>query len=168
MMFMITALSFYGMATFEGPMMALKSVNALSHYTDWTVGHVHSGALGWVAMITIASFYHMIPRLWDTTIYSVQLIKIHFFFATIGTLLYITAMWVSGIGQGMQLREFDEFGNLANTFISTVEFMHYPLMTRAIGGMFFVIGMLIMVFNVYMTIRGAKKEQQMASSTAKA
>jgi cytochrome c oxidase cbb3-type subunit 1 len=164
MMFMITALSFYGMATFEGPMMALKSVNALSHYTDWTVGHVHSGALGWVAMISIASFYHMIPRLWNTTIYSVGLIKVHFFLATIGTLLYITTMWVSGIGQGMQLREFDEYGNLANSFISTVEFMHYPLMGRAIGGMFFVTGMLIMVYNVYMTVRGAKQKDQVAAT----
>ena len=164
MMFMITALSFYGMSTFEGPMMALKSVNALSHYTDWTVGHVHSGALGWVAMISIASFYHMIPRLWNTEIYSVAMIKTHFFLATIGTLLYITTMWVSGIGQGMQLREFDDFGNLANTFISTVEFMHYPLMGRAIGGMFFVTGMLLMVYNVYMTISRAKQEDQAAAT----
>jgi len=124
MMFMITALSFYGMSTFEGPMMSLKSVNALSHYTDWTVGHVHSGALGWVAMITFASFYHMVPRLWNTTLYSVQLVYTHFFLATIGTILYITALWVSGIGQGLMLRAFDEYGNLAYTFVETVAFMH--------------------------------------------
>ena len=157
MMFMITALSFYGMSTFEGPMMALKEVNALSHYTDWTVGHVHSGALGWVAMITIGSFYHMIPKIWNTTLHSMQLVKVHFFIATLGIILYITAMWASGIGQGMMLREFDEYGNLANTFISTVTFMHAPLAGRAIGGMFFVAGMLIMVYNVYMTIRNAKR-----------
>ena len=158
MMFMITALSFYGMSTFEGPMMALKEVNALSHYTDWTVGHVHSGALGWVALITIGSFYHMIPKLWNTELYSMQLVKIHFFVATLGIILYITAMWSSGIGQGMMLREFDEYGNLANTFISTVTFMHAPLVARAIGGMFFVSGMLLMAFNIYMTIRNAKRE----------
>ncbi|HIO93539.1 MAG TPA: cytochrome-c oxidase, cbb3-type subunit I [Leucothrix mucor] len=165
MMFMITSLSFYGMSTFEGPMMALKSVNALSHYTDWTVGHVHSGTLGWVAMITIASFYHMVPRLWNTTLYSMALVKTHFFLATIGTLLYITAMWVSGIGQGMQLREFDEFGNLSNTFISTVEFMHYPLMGRAIGGMFFLTGMFLFAYNIYMTVRQSKAEDQVAATT---
>ena len=100
MRFMIVALSFYGMSTFEGPMMSLKDVNALSHYTDWTVGHVHSGALGWVAMISFGSLYHMIPRLWNTKMYSVKLINVHFWLATIGTLLYITAMWISGIIAG--------------------------------------------------------------------
>ena len=159
MMFLITALSFYGMSTFEGPMMALKSVNALSHYTDWTVGHVHSGALGWVAMVSIGSFYHMIPRLWNTTIYSVKLIYAHFFLASIGVLLYITAMWVSGIGQGLMLRAFDDYGNLKYSFIETVVFMHGPLVARAIGGAFFVSGMLVMVYNVYKTIVGAKDNQ---------
>ena len=166
MMFMITALSFYGMSTFEGPMMALKSVNALSHYTDWTVGHVHSGALGWVAMISIASFYHMIPRLWNTTIHSVKLIYTHFFLATIGILLYITALWVSGIGQGLMLRAFDDYGNLKYTFIETVVFMHGPLVARAVGGAFFVAGMLVMVYNVYKTIAGAKDNQVESAATA--
>jgi cytochrome c oxidase cbb3-type subunit 1 len=106
----------------------------------------------------------MVPRIWNTTLYSMPLVKIHFFLATIGTLLYITTMWVSGIGQGMQLREFDEFGNLANTFISTVEFMHYPLMGRAIGGMFFLTGMILMTYNIYMTVRGSKKEDQAAAT----
>ena len=160
MMFMITSLSFYGMSTFEGPMMALKEVNALSHYTDWTVGHVHSGALGWVALITIGSFYHMIPRIWNTTLYSMPLVKTHFFMATIGIILYITAMWASGIGQGIMLREFDEYGNLANTFISTVVAAHGPYVVRAIGGMFFVAGMLLMVYNVFMTICQAKREER--------
>lgn len=159
MMFMITSLSFYGMSTFEGPMMSLKSVNALSHYTDWTVGHVHSGALGWVAMITFASFYHMIPRLWNTTLYSMQLVYTHFFLATIGTIFYITAMWVSGIGQGLMLRAFDEYGNLAYTFSETVAFMHGPYVARAIGGLFFLSGMLVMAYNIYMTIKRAKQEE---------
>jgi len=164
MMFLITSLSFYGMSTFEGPMMSLKSVNALSHYTDWTIGHVHSGALGWVAMVTVGSFYHMIPRLWNTTIYSVKLIYVHFFLATIGVILYITAMWVAGIGQGLMLRAFDEYGNLAYTFIETVSFMHIPYMVRAFGGLFFVGGMLIMAYNVYMTILQAKQEEKVPAA----
>ncbi|SEA77340.1 cytochrome c oxidase cbb3-type subunit 1 [Thiothrix caldifontis] len=166
MMFMITALSFYGMSTFEGPMMSLKSVNALSHYTDWTVGHVHSGALGWVAMISIASFYHMIPRLWNTTLYSMQLVYTHFFLATIGTILYITALWVSGIGQGLMLRAFDEYGNLAYTFVETVAFMHGPLVARAVGGLFFLSGMLLMAYNIYMTISRAKQEEGVPATAA--
>ena len=166
MMFMITALSFYGMSTFEGPMMSLKSVNALSHYTDWTVGHVHSGALGWVAMISIASFYHMIPRLWNTTLHSMKLVYTHFFLATIGTILYITALWVSGIGQGLMLRAFDEYGNLAYTFVETVVFMHGPLVARAVGGLFFLSGMLIMAYNIYMTVTRAKQEESVSVAAA--
>ncbi|UJS23497.1 cytochrome-c oxidase, cbb3-type subunit I [Thiothrix winogradskyi] len=166
MMFMITALSFYGMSTFEGPMMSLKSVNALSHYTDWTVGHVHSGALGWVAMISIASFYHMIPRLWNTTLYSTQLVYTHFFLATIGTILYITALWVAGIGQGLMLRAFDEYGNLAYTFVETVAFMHGPYVARALGGLFFLSGMIIMAYNIYMTIARAKQESSVPATAA--
>ncbi|MDM7323373.1 MAG: cytochrome-c oxidase, cbb3-type subunit I [Gammaproteobacteria bacterium] len=158
MLFMITALSFYGMSTFEGPLMSLKSVNALSHYTDWTVGHVHSGALGWVAMITFGSFYHLIPRLWGAKeMYSSKLIYTHFWLATIGIVLYIASMWVAGIGQGLMLRAFDEYGNLAYTFIETVTFMHLPYVVRALGGMFFVAGVLLMVYNTYMTIVQAKR-----------
>jgi cytochrome c oxidase cbb3-type subunit 1 len=159
MLFLITSLSFYGMSTFEGPMMALKSVNALSHYTDWTIGHVHSGALGWVAMVSFGSFYHMVPRLYDTKIYSVKLIYVHFWLATIGIVLYITSMWVSGIGQGLLLRAFDDYGNLAYTFVESVSFMHIPLMVRALGGAFFVSGILTMAFNITMTITAAKREQ---------
>ena len=166
MMFMITALSFYGMSTFEGPMMSLKSVNALSHYTDWTVGHVHSGALGWVAMISIASFYHMIPRLWNTTLHSMKLVYTHFFLATIGTILYITALWVSGIGQGLMLRAFDEYGNLAYTFVETVVFMPGPVVARAVGGLFFLSGMLIMAYNIYMTVTRAKQEESVSVAAA--
>ncbi len=158
MLFLITALSFYGMSTFEGPLMSLKSVNALSHYTDWTIGHVHSGALGWVAMVTFGSFYHLIPRLYDTRIYSIRLIYVHFWLATVGILLYITAMWVAGIFQGLMLRSFDEYGNLAYTFVETVAFLHEPYVVRAIGGLFFISGLLVMIYNVIMTVRRASSE----------
>ncbi|MCG5513309.1 cytochrome-c oxidase, cbb3-type subunit I [Ectothiorhodospira shaposhnikovii] len=165
MLFLITSLSFYGMATFEGPMMSLKSVNALSHYTDWTVGHVHSGALGWVAMITFGSMYHLIPRLWDTQLYSIRLVYVHFFLATIGIVLYITAMWVAGIGQGLMLRAFDEYGNLSYTFIETVVFLHQPYVVRALGGGLFLAGMLLMAYNIYKTIEPVRREaaRQVAS-----
>ena len=158
MLFLITGLSFYGMSTFEGPMMSLKSVNALSHYTDWTIGHVHSGALGWVAMITFGSFYHLVPRLWDTRLYSTRLVYVHFWLATIGIVLYITAMWVAGIGQGLMLRGFDEYGNLAYSFIETVRFLHWPYVVRAIGGAFFLAGVLVMVYNFAMTVAAARRE----------
>jgi len=153
MRFMIVALSFYGMSTFEGPLMSLKDVNALSHYTDWTVGHVHSGALGWVAMIAFGSLYHMIPKLWKTEIFSIRLINAHFWLATIGTLLYITAMWISGISQGLMWRAFDDFGNLQYSFVESVAAMHPFYAMRAIGGMFFLTGMLLMAYNIFATIR---------------
>ncbi|MFP5506027.1 MAG: cytochrome-c oxidase, cbb3-type subunit I [Gammaproteobacteria bacterium] len=158
MLFLITSLSFYGMSTFEGPLMSLKSVNALSHYTDWTIGHVHSGALGWVAMISFGSMYHMIPRLYDTKLYSLRLVYVHFFLATIGIVLYITAMWVAGIGQGLLLRAFDDYGSLAYTFIETVTFLHKPYVVRALGGGFFVAGILVMAYNIAMTILQGKRE----------
>ncbi len=166
MMFLITSLSFYGMSTFEGPMMALKSVNALSHYTDWTIGHVHSGALGWVAMVTFGSLYHMIPKVWNKKIYSERLIYVHFFMATIGILLYITALWVSGIGQGLMLRAFDQFGNLKYSFIETVVFMHGPLVARAIAGMFFVSGMLLMTYNIFRTITAKEEASDVSTASA--
>jgi len=158
MLFLITSLSFYGMSTFEGPLLSLKSVNALSHYTDWTVGHVHSGALGWVALVTFGSLYHMVPRLYDTKLYSQRLVYIHFYLATIGIVLYITALWVAGIGQGLLLRAFDDFGSLTYTFIETVTFLHKPYVVRALGGGFFIAGMLVMTYNLGMTIRRAKQE----------
>ncbi len=157
MLFLITSLSFYGMSTFEGPLMSLKSVNALSHYTDWTIGHVHSGALGWVAMVTFGSFYHLFPRLFDAKLYSQKLVYVHFFLATVGIVLYITAMWVAGIGQGLMLRGFDEYGNLAFTFIETVSFLHTPYVWRAIGGALFVLGLLVMVYNLIMTSVSARR-----------
>ena len=156
-LFLVTALAFYGMATFEGPMMALKSVNALSHYTDWTIGHVHSGALGWVAMITFGSFYHMVPKLWGTRLHSLKMVYVHFWMATIGIVLYIVAMWVSGIGQGLMLRAFDQYGNLAYTFVETVSFLHIPYIVRLIGGATFFGGFLLMCYNMYRTIADARK-----------
>jgi cytochrome c oxidase cbb3-type subunit 1 len=168
MRFMIVALSFYGMSTFEGPLMSLKDVNALSHYTDWTVGHVHSGALGWVAMISFGSLYHMIPRLWKTEMYSVKLINAHFWLATIGVLLYITAMWISGITQGLMWRAFDDFGNLQYSFVESVAAMHPFYAMRAIGGMFYLTGMCLMAYNVFMTIRQGVRAEVAAAHTAPA
>jgi len=158
MRFLIVALSFYGMATFEGPLLALKDVNALSHYTDWTIGHVHSGTLGWVSMITFGSMYHMIPRLWDTKIWSQKMIGVHFWFASIGVLLYITAMWISGILQGLMWRAFDQYGNLQYSFVESVAAVHPFYVMRAVGGMFFLTGMVMMLVNVTMTIRQGRNE----------
>ncbi|OZA14243.1 MAG: cytochrome C oxidase Cbb3, partial [Hydrogenophilales bacterium 17-62-8] len=169
MRFMIVALSFYGMSTFEGPMMSLKEVNALSHYTDWTVGHVHSGALGWVAMISFGSLYHMMPKLWDTQIYSRKLVEWHFWLATVGIILYIVAMWISGITQGLMWRAFDEFGNLQYSFAESVVAMMPFYAMRAIGGMFFLAGTMLMTYNMFMTIRQGKRESAVleAKLTAK-
>ena len=158
--FLIVSVSFYGMSTFEGPMMAIKTVNALSHYTDWTIGHVHSGALGWVAMVSIGAMYFLIPKLFNTEIYSKKLIETHFWIATVGIVLYITAMWISGIMQGLMWRSYDEMGILEYSFVETVMAMHPFYVIRALGGALYLIGALIMVYNFYRTIRGdvCKKE----------
>ena len=168
MRFMIVALSFYGMSTFEGPLMSLKDVNALSHYTDWTIGHVHSGALGWVAMISFGTLYHMIPRLWKTEMYSTKLINAHFWLATIGVLLYITAMWISGIMQGLMWRAFDDYGNLQYSFVESVAAMHPFYVMRAIGGVFYLTGMVIMAYNCFKTIRQGVQQAAMATQTTPA
>ncbi|MFV0477244.1 MAG: cytochrome-c oxidase, cbb3-type subunit I [Parahaliea sp.] len=152
--FLVVSLSFYGMSTFEGPMMAIKTVNALSHYTDWTVGHVHSGALGWVAMVSIGSMYHLIPILFGKErMYSINLINIHFWMATIGTVLYIVAMWVSGIMQGLMWRAYNDDGTLTYSFVESVEASHLMFVVRMLGGLIFLGGMLVMAYNVYMTSR---------------
>ncbi|WP_442488953.1 cytochrome-c oxidase, cbb3-type subunit I [Halomonas litopenaei] len=165
--FLVVALSFYGMSTFEGPMMAVKTVNALSHYTDWTIGHVHAGALGWVAMITIGSMYHLIPRLFGRTeMYSVKLVAVHFWLATIGTVLYIAAMWVNGILQGLMWRAINEDGTLMYTFVETVEASGPGYIVRLIGGLFWVTGMLIMAVNVAMTVKGSAKSGAPLPQTA--
>ncbi|QEY13786.1 MULTISPECIES: cytochrome-c oxidase, cbb3-type subunit I [unclassified Cellvibrio] len=157
--FLVVALSFYGMSTFEGPMMAIKNVNALSHNTDWTVGHVHSGALGWVAMISIGALYHMIPKLFNREeMHSVKLINMHFWLATVGTVLYVVAMWINGIGQGLMWRAFNPDGSLTYSFIETVVFSKGGYIMRLIGGAFFLTGMLVMAYNTYRTVSASKKE----------
>ena len=151
---MIVALSFYGMSTFEGPMMSIKTVNALSHYTDWTIGHVHSGALGWVAMMTIGSLYCLIPRLYNKTeMYSIKLIDVHFWTSTIGVVLYAVSMWIAGITQGLMWRALNEDGTLTYSFIESIKFTYPYYGIRLLGGLVFFSGMLVMVYNVYMTIR---------------
>ncbi|ASI90945.1 MULTISPECIES: cytochrome-c oxidase, cbb3-type subunit I [Vibrio] len=155
--FLIVSLSFYGMSTFEGPMMSIKTVNALSHYTDWTIGHVHSGALGWVAMVSIGSVYHLIPRLFgQERMYSVGLINAHFWLATIGTVLYIVAMWISGVMQGLMWRAVNSDGTLTYSFVESVQ-ASYPFYTvRFIGGFIFLAGMFLMAYNAYKTITATK------------
>ncbi|MDT8451516.1 MAG: cytochrome-c oxidase, cbb3-type subunit I [Gammaproteobacteria bacterium] len=150
--FMIVSVSFYGMSTFEGPMMAIKTVNALSHYTDWTVGHVHSGALGWVAFISIGAIYFLIPRLFGTEMYSKKLMETHFWIATIGIVLYITSMWTSGIMQGLMWRAVNDDGTLTYSFVESVQAMHPFYIVRFLGGVLFLTGMLIMAYNVFKTI----------------
>ena len=157
--FLIIALAFYAMSTFEGPVMAAKTVNALSHYTDWTIGHVHSGALGWVAMVSIGAVYHMTMKLWKTEMYSMSLINFHFWLATIGTVFYIVAMWVSGIMQGLMWRAYDEYGTLAYTFAESVSAMHPYYAMRAVGGLLFMLGAIVMLYNMVMTIHMAGARQ---------
>ena len=155
--FLIVSLSFYGMSTFEGPMMAIKTVNALSHYTDWTIGHVHSGALGWVGFISMGSLYYLIPRLYgQKQMYSKKAIEIHFWLATIGIVLYITAMWVSGITAGLMWRAMNDDGTLTYTFVESVKAVHPMYVIRMIGGMMYLTGMCIMLWNVLKTVSAGK------------
>lgn len=153
---MIVSISFYGMSTFEGPMMSIKTVNALSHYTDWTIGHVHSGALGWVAFISQGCLYHLFPRLYGRELYSLKLVEVHFWTSTIGIVFYITAMWVSGIMQGLMWRAVNEDGTLTYSFVETVEAMHPFYIIRLLGGLLFLIGTLVMCYNIYRTAVDAK------------
>ena len=154
--FLIVSVSFYGMSTFEGPMMAIKTVNALSHYTDWTVGHVHSGALGWVAMVSIGAMYYLIPKLFDTEMYSKKLMETHFWIGTIGIVLYICSMWISGIMQGLMWRAINNDGTLTYSFVESVQAMHPFYIVRAGGGLLFLTGMLIMAYNLTKTIAQGK------------
>ena len=152
--FLIVSLSFYGMATFEGPMMSIKTVNALSHYTDWTIGHVHAGALGWVAFITFGALYHLIPKLYGREqMYSVKAIELHFWVSTIGVVLYIAAMWIAGVMQGLMWRAVNEDGTLTYTFIESLVATYPYYMVRLLGGVLFLGGMLLMAWNVWMTTR---------------
>jgi cytochrome c oxidase cbb3-type subunit 1 len=154
--FLIVSVSFYGMSTFEGPMMSIKTVNALSHYTDWTIGHVHSGALGWVAMVSIGAMYYLIPRLFGRQLHSIRLAEIHFWVSTVGIVLYISAMWISGVMQGLMWRAVNADGTLTYSFVESVEAMHPFYIVRLLGGVFFLAGMLIMAYNLWITIAGAK------------
>ncbi len=157
--FLITSLSFYGMSTFEGPMMAIKTVNALSHYTDWTVGHVHSGALGWVAMVSIGSMYYLLPRLFGKTeMYSMKLVTTHFWVATIGTVLYIASMWIAGVMQGLMWRAVNADGTLAYSFVESVKGSYPFWAIRWLGGVLFLSGMLIMAYNMFKTMAGGKTQ----------
>lgn len=158
--FLVVSLAFYGMSTFEGPMMAIKTVNALSHYTDWTIGHVHAGALGWVAMISIGTLYAMVPTLWGRQgMYSERLINVHFWLATIGTVLYIASMWVNGVMQGLMWRAINEDGTLTYSFVEALSASHLGYVVRLIGGGLFVVGMLLMAYNVARTVRSHESQR---------
>jgi cytochrome c oxidase cbb3-type subunit 1 len=157
---LVLSVAFYGMSTFEGPVMSVRAVNALSHYTDWTVGHVHSGALGWVGFISFGAVYCLVPWLWKRKgMFSKALVDWHFWVATFGILLYITSMWVAGIMQGLMWRAYNELGFLEFTFVETVEAMHISYIIRAVGGVLYLSGAIIMAYNVYRTIKGDVTEE---------
>ena len=167
--FLIVSLSFYGMATFEGPMMSIKTVNALSHYTDWTIGHVHAGALGWVAFITFGAMYFLIPRLYGReTMHSVKAIELHFWIATLGVVLYIAAMWIAGVMQGLMWRAVNEDGTLTYTFMESLVATYPYYLVRLLGGVLFFAGMLIMAWNVWMTTRPAREAATVRTATQEA
>jgi cytochrome c oxidase cbb3-type subunit 1 len=152
---LVVSVAFYGMSTFEGPVMSVKAVNALSHYTDWTIGHVHSGALGWVGFVSFGAIYCLVPWLWRRQrLYSLALVEWHFWISTIGIVLYITSMWVSGIMQGLMWRAYNEFGFLEYSFVETVEAMHPYYIIRALGGLLYLLGAVVMVYNLYRTAKG--------------
>ncbi|MEQ8228536.1 MAG: cytochrome-c oxidase, cbb3-type subunit I [Rhodospirillales bacterium] len=158
---MAISIAFYGMSTFEGPLMSIKAVNALSHYTDWTIGHVHSGALGWVGMVSFGAIYFLAPKMWNRErLYSLRLVSVHFWLATVGIVIYAAAMWVSGIMQGLMWRAYDSLGFLEYSFAETVEAMHPFYVIRALGGALYVTGALVMAWNVYQTTRGKIRNEQ--------
>lgn len=164
---MVVSVAFYGMSTFEGPLMSVRAVNALSHYTDWTIGHVHSGALGWVGYISFGALYCLTPWLWKRkSLYSKQLVEWHFWISTIGIVLYITSMWVSGIMQGLMWRAYNEFGFLQFSFVETVEAMHPYYIIRALGGLLFTIGAGIMAYNLWRTARGDVRTAELQPAAA--
>jgi len=157
--FLIVSLSFYGMSTFEGPMMSIKTVNALSHYTDWTVGHVHSGALGWVGLVSMGTIYYLLPRVWGRTeMYSKRLIEIHFWIATLGIVLYIAAMWIAGVMQGLMWRATNPDGTLTYAFIESIKATYPYYVIRLVGGLLYLGGMVVMLYNAVMTVRAGRPE----------
>ncbi|GAB5482887.1 cytochrome-c oxidase, cbb3-type subunit I [Sphingorhabdus sp. EL138] len=163
---MVLALAFYGMSTFEGPMMSIKAVNSLSHYTDWTIGHVHSGALGWNGMITFACLYYLVPRLWGKErLYSLRMVNWHFWLATLGIVLYAASMWVAGIMQGLMWREYGDDGYLVYAFSEVVSAMLPMYLIRAAGGLLYLAGAIVLVYNVWMTIAGKQREEKPMTET---
>jgi cytochrome c oxidase cbb3-type subunit 1 len=158
---MVMALAFYGMATFEGPMLSIKSVNSLSHYTDWTIGHVHAGALGWNGMISFAAVYFLVPRLWHRErLYSLRWVNWHFWMATVGIVFYAASMWVAGITQGLMWREYGADGYLVNSFVDTVAALHPMFVLRAFGGTLYLAGAVLMVANVWLTVLGRQRAEK--------
>ncbi len=163
---MVLALAFYGMSTFEGPMMSIKAVNSLSHYTDWTIGHVHSGALGWNGMITFACLYYLVPRLWGKQrLYSLRMVNWHFWLATLGIVLYAASMWVAGIMQGLMWREYGDDGYLVYAFSEVVSAMLPMYLIRATGGLLYLAGAIVLVYNVWMTIAGKQRDEKPMTET---
>ncbi len=163
---MVIAMAFYGMATFEGPMLSIKAVNSLSHYTDWTIGHVHAGALGWNGMISFAAIYYLAPRLWGRQrLYSLRMVNWHFWLASLGIVFYAAAMWVAGIMQGLMWREYGADGYLVYSFAETVAAMHPMYVLRALGGGMYLTGFFILVYNVWMTIKGRVRDEAPMSET---
>ncbi|HIG41713.1 MAG TPA: cytochrome-c oxidase, cbb3-type subunit I [Gammaproteobacteria bacterium] len=152
--FIVLSLAFYGLATFEGPMMAIKSVNAVSHFTDWTIGHVHSGALGWNALIVFGTFYYLVPKLVDAKLYSVHLANVHFWLALAGTMLYVLSMWGAGVSQGLLWLSLDEIGEPSFSFKDIMASMPPYYLLRLVGGLTFYLGTLLMIFNLVMTMKG--------------
>ncbi|KPL68642.1 peptidase S41 [Erythrobacter sp. SG61-1L] len=163
----VLSLAFYGMSTFEGPMMSIKSVNSLSHYTDWTIGHVHSGALGWNGMITFAAIYFLVPRLWKRErLYSIRMVNWHFWLATLGIVFYAASMWVAGVTQGLMWREYGADGYLVNSFADTVAALHWDYLARAFGGLLYLSGAVLLVINVWRTILGHQRQEAPMSTAA--
>jgi cytochrome c oxidase cbb3-type subunit 1 len=161
--FLAVSLAFYGMSTFEGPMMSIKTVNALSHNTDWTVGHVHSGALGWVAMVTMGAMYHLVPLLYGRRrgeMYSIRLIDLHFWLATFGTVLYVASMWVNGMVQGLMWRATNVDGTLTYSFVESLQASYPGYYVRALGGILFFAGMCVMAYNVWRTVRSDERRRE--------
>ncbi|HEY8071106.1 MAG TPA: cytochrome-c oxidase, cbb3-type subunit I [Methylocystis sp.] len=156
---MVVSIAFYGMSTFEGPLMSVKAVNSLSHYTDWGIGHVHSGSLGWVGFVSFGALYCLIPWVWNKKLYSLKLVNWHFWISTIGIVFYISAMWVAGIMQGLMWRAYTPQGFLEYSFVETTEALHPEYLIRAAGGGLFVVGMLIMLVNIYKTIAAPRAEE---------
>jgi cytochrome c oxidase cbb3-type subunit 1 len=165
--FLIVSLSFYGMSTFEGPMMSIKTVNGLSHYTDWTVGHVHSGALGWVGLVSMGSIYYLLPRLsGKKEMWSVRLIEWHFWTATIGIVLYIASMWIAGVMQGLMWRAVNDDGTLTYSFVESVKATFPYYVIRMAGGLLYLAGMLMMAYNMFKTVSGSKPVDTRIPATA--